>query len=219
MPSLRHSDQWLEGMVAGSVLRRQRSSLADGTDSTTGEFIGHAEGSQLTFNGETLYITYNGGDGNDVVLNTTPVVSGTTGGDTIEVELLASGNIEYTVNGGPVQTLIAPPSFTFNARIDYEIGNGIFANLEAVGSGEYYESNSHQEKRNAFAVFNGAIGYRHEGWTLTLWGKNLFDEAYEKRVFFFDNFHPDDGFVPGSNRRYKDPADPQQFGITANYNW
>ena len=41
-----------------------------------------------------------------------------------------------------------------------------------------------------FAVFNGAIGYRHEGWTLTLWGKNLFDEAYEKRVFFFDNFHP-----------------------------
>jgi len=111
------------------------------------------------------------------------------------------------------------PSFTFNARIDYEIGNGFFANLEAVGSGEYYESNSHREKRNAFAVFNGAIGYRHEGWTLTLWGKNLFDEAYEKRVFFFDNFHPDDGFVLGSNRRFENPADPQQFGITANYRW
>jgi outer membrane receptor protein involved in Fe transport len=111
------------------------------------------------------------------------------------------------------------PSLTYNARINYEIGNGFFATLEAVGSDEYYESNSHSEKRNAFAVLNGAIGYRHERWTLTLWGKNLLDEEYEKRVFFFDNFHPDDGFVAGSNRRYEDPADPQQFGITANYSW
>jgi iron complex outermembrane receptor protein len=78
------------------------------------------------------------------------------------------------------------PSFTYNAEIDYDIGNGFFATLGATGSDEYYESNSHTEKRNGFAIFNASVGYRQKNWTITLWGKNVFDEQYEKRVFFFD---------------------------------
>jgi outer membrane receptor protein involved in Fe transport len=103
------------------------------------------------------------------------------------------------------------PHYTYNARIDYVAENGFFANLEVVGSDEYYESNSHDEKRSSFAQFNGAVGYRYNNWTLTIWGRNLFDEEYEKRVFFFDNGQGD--------KRYENPADPQQFGMTVNYRW
>jgi len=105
------------------------------------------------------------------------------------------------------------PSYTYNIRADYSADNGFFANLELVGSDSYYESNSadNTEKRSSFAVFNGAIGYRYEAWTLTLWGRNLFDEDYEKRVFHFDNGYGDE--------RYENPADPQQFGVTVNYTW
>ncbi|CAA6693209.1 MULTISPECIES: TonB-dependent receptor [unclassified Lentimonas] len=103
------------------------------------------------------------------------------------------------------------PHYTFNARIDYVADNGFFANLEVVGSDEYYESNNHNEQRSSFAQFNGAVGYRYNNWTLTVWGRNLFDESYEKRVFYFDNGNGD--------TRYEDPADPQQFGVTANYRW
>ncbi|WP_269522176.1 TonB-dependent receptor [Coraliomargarita parva] len=134
--------------------------------------------------------------------------------------LLETDRESYNDPSGKVASreLSNAPAFTFNARIDYEAGNGFFANAEVVGSDDYYESNSHNEKRSAFAVVNAAVGYRYQNWTLTLWAKNLFDEEYEKRIFYFDNYHPDDAFVP-NDRRYEDPANPQQFGVTMNYKW
>ncbi|MDG1301386.1 MAG: TonB-dependent receptor, partial [Opitutae bacterium] len=107
------------------------------------------------------------------------------------------------------------PAVTHNVRVDYQSASGFFASIEVVGSHEYYESNSHNEKRNAFAVVNSSIGYRYENWTFTLWAKNLFDEGYEKRIFYFANNSPGYNDV----KRFEDPADPQQFGITANYRW
>ena len=109
------------------------------------------------------------------------------------------------------------PTYTFNAQLNYQADNGFFANLSAQGSDEYYESNSKENRdqrvRNAFVTFNGSIGYRYENWTFTVWGKNLFDEAYEKRIFYFDNY---DG---QRDTRFESPADPQQFGVTVNYRW
>lgn len=111
--------------------------------------------------------------------------------------------------------LSSAPSYTYNARIDYVADNGFFANFEVVGSDKFYESNNpdnrDQRIRSEFAVFNGAFGYRYENWTLTLWGRNLFDEEYEKRVFFFDNGQ--------GEQRFENPADPRQFGATLNYRW
>ncbi|MGB0184780.1 MAG: hypothetical protein ACPF9Q_05060, partial [Opitutales bacterium] len=63
----------------------------------------------------------------------------------------------------------------------------------------------------AFTVVNAALGYRIDNWTLTFWGRNLFDTKYEKRVFFFDN--------GAGETRYENPADPRQFGATLNYTW
>ena len=87
--------------------------------------------------------------------------------------------------------------------------------MELVGSDEYYESNSHNEKRGSYAVVNGSIGYQLERWTITLWAKNLLDEAYEERVFLFDNYDPDGLGV----QRYEAPAAPRIFGVTASYSW
>ena len=115
--------------------------------------------------------------------------------------------------------LSSAPSYTYSARVDYVTKNGFFANLELTGSDDFFESNNpdnrDQRIRSAFTIFNGAVGYRYENWTLTLWGRNILNEEYEKRVFVFANNAPsyDD------TRRFEDPADPQQFGVTLNYNW
>ena len=115
------------------------------------------------------------------------------------------------------QDLANAPFYSFNAQISYQAENGFFANLTAQGSDEYYESNNKlnrdQRVRNAFVTFNGSIGYKYKNWTFTIWGKNLFDEEYEKRIFYFDNYDGQDV------TRFENPADPQQFGITANYSW
>jgi len=130
--------------------------------------------------------------------------------------LLETDRASYVDNGNPVDSreLANAPSFTYNLRLDYEADGGFFANAELAGRDEYYESNSHEQKRNAFALVNLAAGYRYENWRLTLWVKNLFDERYEKRVFFFENEGPD-----YETTRYESPADPRQAGVTLNYSW
>lgn len=105
------------------------------------------------------------------------------------------------------------PSYNYSLRLDYLNDNGIFANTTLSGSDSYYESNSHDEKRSAFTIVNAALGYRIDNWTLTFWGRNLFDTKYEKRVFYFDNTYD------GNAARYENPADPRQFGATLNYTW
>ncbi|MGB1128275.1 MAG: hypothetical protein ACPG3X_07910, partial [Opitutales bacterium] len=89
--------------------------------------------------------------------------------------------------------------------------------IEARGSDEYFESNTKENRdqriRESFVTVNGSVGYQYENWTLTLWAKNLFDEEYQKRIFFFDNF---DG---QGETRFENPADPRTFGVTANYSW
>lgn len=107
------------------------------------------------------------------------------------------------------------PSYNYSFRLDYRPSEGFFAGIEVVGTDEYYESNSHNEERESFNVVNASIGYRWDRWTVTLWSKNLFDEDYQERVFFFDNFDPDGG----GTQRYEAPAAPRTFGVTANYSW
>ena len=123
------------------------------------------------------------------------------------------GLLETKDNEG--DELANAPTYTFNAQLNYQADNGFFANLSAQGSDEYYESNSKENRdqrvRNAFVTFNGSIGYRYQNWTFTVWGKNLFDEEYEDRVFYFDN--------GAGEQRYEGPAAPRTFGVTANYSW
>ncbi|HBL46561.1 MAG TPA: hypothetical protein DDZ90_24560, partial [Planctomycetaceae bacterium] len=83
----------------------------DDIDSVTGEFVDRAEGTLFTFNGNQVYITYQGGDGNDVVLivNSPPVA----GDQSFDVD-------ENTSNTTSVGTIIAadvdvpPDSLTFS---------------------------------------------------------------------------------------------------------
>lgn len=130
--------------------------------------------------------------------------------------LLDTDRNAFAVSGAPSVTFRSgemsnSPSFNYSARVDYKASNGLFASTEVVGSDEYFESDSHTEKRNTFAVANASLGYRFEAWTFTLWSKNLFDEKHEDRVFFFDNGQ--------GTQRYEAPAAPRTFGVTANYSW
>jgi autotransporter-associated beta strand protein len=92
------------------------------SDFTTGYLLDAAnnplhEGAAISFNSRTLFLTYNGGDGNDVVLQTTAVVNGTDGGDTITITPQAMGGLSYVLNSNPAVVLPGPlASFTFNGQ-------------------------------------------------------------------------------------------------------
>jgi iron complex outermembrane receptor protein len=122
--------------------------------------------------------------------------------------VLANGN----TGGG--RRLANTPRYGYTIGLRYRAKEGLFAQVEQVGRASQFDSNNHDEARRAFALVNASVGYAWRHWTVTLWGRNLTDRRYEKRVFFFGNEDPD--YV---ETRYESRADPRQVGVTAAYHF
>ncbi|QXD33143.1 TonB-dependent receptor [Candidatus Pelagisphaera phototrophica] len=117
----------------------------------------------------------------------------------------------YTDPGGlvPERELANAPSYNYNFRLNYSAESGVFGSIALAGRDAYFESNSHLQQRDAVATVNASAGYQFENWRISVWSKNLLDEKYASRVFFFDN---GDG-----ERRYEALANPRQIGATLSY--
>ena len=190
--------EWLDGLIISQLTTFYMDRKDAQLRSSTGQGI------------DFRYATFNGGDAEHYGAETEATWfindnwSVTAGLGLLDTELDSTGD-----------ELSSAPNYTYNARIDYVAENGFFANFEVTGSDEFFESNNpdnrDQRTRSEFIVYNAAIGYSYANWTLTLWGRNIFDEEYEKRIFYDD--------IGDGDKRYEDPADPQQFGVTLNYEW
>ena len=121
-------------------------------------------------------------------------------------------NTTQTPAGG--RELANVPRHTASIGTRYEGKNGLWASAELSGRAAYFESNTHDETRGAFHVVNASLGYRHDAWSVTLWARNLLDERYEHRVFYFANAGPD-----WEVTRYESPAAPRQLGATLRYSF
>ena len=117
----------------------------------------------------------------------------------------------YTDPGGlvPERELANAPRYNYNLRLNYSAESGVFGSIALAGRDTYFESNSHLQQRDAVATVNASAGYQFENWRISVWSKNLLDERYASRVFFFDN---GDG-----ERRYEALANPRQIGATLSY--
>ena len=115
-------------------------------------------------------------------------------------------------NAGGGRRLANTPRYGYTLGTRYRDAAGFFANAELVGRAEQFDSNNQNEARRAFRLVNASLGYTWHPWTFTVWGRNLANTRYEKRVYFFGNEDPD--YV---DTRYEDRADPRQVGVSAAY--
>ncbi len=106
------------------------------------------------------------------------------------------------------------PRYGYTLGLRHRAEAGWFGGVDLVARGEQFDSNNQNEARRAFRVVNATLGYAWGDWTFTLWAKNLFDEVYDKRVYFFGNEDPD-----YLETRYENRADPRQLGFTAAWRW
>ncbi len=113
-------------------------------------------------------------------------------------------------NSGGGRELANTPRYGYTVGTRYQAATGFFGSAELVGRAEQFDSNNQNEARRAFQVVNASLGYAWREWTFTLWARNLLDETYDKRVFFFGNADPD--YI---ETRYESRADPRQIGVTA----
>ena len=107
------------------------------------------------------------------------------------------------------------PGYQFSVGADFAFGEGYFAGLEMDGRDEFYFSDSHSEKSDPYTLLNASIGYRGRDWSVTAWARNLSNEDYFVRGFFFGN-DPRDGYT---DRGFTQLGEPRRVGITASRTW
>ncbi|GAA4878918.1 TonB-dependent receptor [Ferrimonas pelagia] len=107
------------------------------------------------------------------------------------------------------------PNFQYALGGTYRNAQGWFANLNLNGKDAFYYSDSNDSRSEAYTLLNAKLGYEAQSWALYLWGRNLTDEKYGTRGFFFGN-EPDQDWAAKQYVRY---GDPRQVGITFNYHF
>ena len=83
------------------------------------------------------------------------------------------------------------PRYTLAAGVAWRGESGFFARLDATARDEFYFDVSHNEKSEAYALLNARVGYENDDWRVHVWGRNLADEYYAVRGFYFGNEPPD----------------------------
>jgi len=101
------------------------------------------------------------------------------------------------------------PRYTAALGGRYTHPSGLFVQLDASAKDAFYFDVSHDRKSAAYELFNARAGYGTDQWTLAFWVRNLGDERYAVRGFFFGNEPPD--FAPAVYTRL---GDARQAGIT-----
>ncbi len=73
-------------------------------------------------------------------------------------------------------------------------------------------SASHDERAPSRRLVNLRLGWERERWQATIYARNLLDERYAVRGFFFANEPPE--WIP---KRYTQNGDPRQVGARISF--
>ena len=105
------------------------------------------------------------------------------------------------------------PNYQFNLGINYQLTEQWLINVSVDGKDEYYFSDSHDEKSESIALVNASLSYLQASWQLRLWARNLLDEDYTTRGFYFGN-DPRDSYTAKGYQQY---GEPMVIGATLDY--
>ena len=106
------------------------------------------------------------------------------------------------------------PAFNYSFIVDYHLKNGIHLNLENSGMDEFYFEDQYNPKSEFYNIFNLNIGFVIANWDFAVWGKNILNENYPTRGYYFDL-----GIGNNGAQSYKMFGKPAHFGISAGYHF
>lgn len=102
------------------------------------------------------------------------------------------------------------PSYQYHLAANLGILEHLSLNLTLEGRDQFYFSDSHDAKSRAYDLFHASLVWEWRETTLRLWGRNLGDEEYFVRGFFFGN-DPRDGYL---GHAYTQLGEPRRWGLT-----
>ena len=104
------------------------------------------------------------------------------------------------------------PGYMAHLAADYNIGAwSLSVSLDAKD--DFYFSDSHNIQSDPYELLNMNLSYSSEQWTLSFWGRNLTNQDYAVRGFFFGEFgnDPRKGYAP---EPYVQFGEPRMVGVS-----
>jgi outer membrane receptor protein involved in Fe transport len=124
----------------------------------------------------------------------------------LDAEIRNFGTAEVRLDG---REQAHAPAYTLAVGSTYQHPSGWNGRLDVIARDEFFFDYSHDQKSSAYELVNVRLGYDAEQWSAHVWVRNLFDEEYEVRGFFFGNEPP-----LFENQLYIRQGDPRLAGLT-----
>lgn len=109
------------------------------------------------------------------------------------------------------------PGYQFFAGFEYRFAPGWFVRVESEGRDRFYLSNSSRfvpdrddVRSDAYALWHASAGFQGERLGVKVWGRNLSDQDFVTRGFYFGN-DPRDGYTP---RGFFQLGEPRRYGVS-----
>lgn len=106
------------------------------------------------------------------------------------------------------------PSYSASVALQYRNTDGWFGRLEWNAKDAYYYSFSHQQQADSSQQLHFKLGYEEQQWSYYFWARNLTNEEYTVRGFFFANEPPN-----WQDKLYTRLGDPRHMGVTLRYRY
>lgn len=100
------------------------------------------------------------------------------------------------------------PEYTYSLRLNYRINHKFRFSLTGVEKGSFYFSNSHDQKSDQYFILNATASYQiSKNLNLALWGRNILNQKYATRGFYFPNK------PPWGSELYTQSGSPLEWGV------
>ncbi len=124
----------------------------------------------------------------------------------LDAEITRFGTAEVSIDG---RDQAHAPAYTLALGGAYRHPSGWNGRIDVSARDEFFFDYSHDQKSFSYELVNARVGYDAERWSAHLWVRNLFDEKYAVRGFFFGNEPP-----LFENTLYIRQGDPRLSGLT-----
>jgi outer membrane receptor protein involved in Fe transport len=106
------------------------------------------------------------------------------------------------------------PNYQGYVQANYQLDAHWFIVAAVETKDAFYFSDRHNARSEAYSLINAQLGYRGEGWTARLWGRNLGNRDVMVRGFGSFGNDPRNGYEVG---HYVQFGEPRVYGITADW--
>jgi len=106
------------------------------------------------------------------------------------------------------------PNYSFSADLGWKISSDLEVIVGITGKSKFYYSDSHNNSSKDYVLTNVNFIYERDKVNVNFWARNLFNEYYSLRGFYFGNEPPN-----FEDTLYERHGDPRHYGVSFTYDF